>query len=146
MARLVQFARQTKLDASPSDHRPDLTDSLPDHRHHVRLRLCASRATESPVARGAAVRHQSRRQPDLHSDSVWDAESAISVGGHFDRAGNNRLDDRRHLAALSLGGIGPGSILGLGFDCDGTATVDHGHELGEVNLPTQGSENSRLSS
>ena len=74
--RLVQLARQAKLDASPGDHWPDLADSLPDHRRQLRVRLRAGDPKESAVARGVAVRHQSCGEPDLHADPVRDAKPA----------------------------------------------------------------------
>lgn len=37
---------------------------------------------QSAVACGAAIRHQPCRQPDLHADSVRNAEPAAGIGGY----------------------------------------------------------------
>ena len=65
------------MDASTSDHRNDLADSLPDHPDHVWLRVRAGDTKEAAVAGGFAVRHQSCVEPDLHPDPVQDEKSAI---------------------------------------------------------------------
>lgn len=63
-----------------SGWRGDLTDSLSDHPHQFRIRVHPGDPTKSPVAGGAAVRHQSRHQPDLHTDPVRDAEPPVGLG------------------------------------------------------------------
>lgn len=68
------------MDASTSDHWDDMADSLPDHHHHVRLRIRAGDAEEAAVAGGFAVRHQSCVEPDLHPNPVRDEKSAVGGG------------------------------------------------------------------
>ena len=76
------------------------------------------------------VRHQPRGKPDLHADPIRDEESAVGCRRHLDRLGDNPLDDRRDLAALSLGGSGPDPVLRLGVDCHDSPIVDHVFQLG----------------
>ena len=132
MARLVQLADQTKLDSGPGDHRADLADSLSDHPGQFRVRVRAGDPKESTLAGRLALRHQSRGQPDFHADSIRDAEPAAGGSGYSDRVGDDHLDGRCRLAALPLGGRGPGAVFRLGIDCDRAATFDYGDELGET--------------
>ena len=125
---MVQLARQTLLDARPGDHRADLVDSLPDHSRQLRVRVRPGDQEEAALAGGAAVRHQPRDEPDLHSDSIWDAKPALGSRGHPDCWGDDPVDDGRHLAALPLGGRGPGAVFYLGFAGDRAATGHHGDE------------------
>jgi len=127
--RMVQLTRQTKLDASPGDHRVNLADSLPDYFGHFRVRLRAGDPKESTVARGVTLCHQSRGEPDLHAHSVRDAKPAAGGGGHSDRLGDNHLDRDRCVATLPLGGCRPGAVLYLGVAGDSSAIVDHDDEL-----------------
>ena len=126
---MVQQPGEAVVDAGTGDHRADLADSLPDHRRHVRLRVRAGDSEEDRLDGRVAVRHQPRGEPDLHADSVRDAEPAAGSGGHPDRLGHDHLDDRGDLEALPMGGRGPGAVLRLGVDCDRPATVDHLDEL-----------------
>ena len=129
---MVRKPLETKLDASPGDHRADLADSLPDHNRVVRLRVRAGDQKEGAVVGGFAVRHQSRGECDLHANSIWNAELAIGCGGHSDRLDNDHLDDGRHLETLSMGRPGSGAVFCLGFDSDGAATEHDLDELGKV--------------
>lgn len=76
---------------------------------------------------------QSGCELDLHAHSVRNEESAACCGGHLDCAGDHRVDDRRHLAAIPLGRCRSSAVFDLGSDGDRAATVDHGDELGKVN-------------
>ena len=131
---MVQRSRKAILDACPGDHWTDLADSLPDHPRQLWVRIRAGASAKGAVARGIALRHQSRIEPDLHSDPVRSAEPAVGSGGHPDRVGCNHLDDGRCLATLSLGGSGSSAVFRLGFACDGAATLDYGDELGKMML------------
>ncbi len=84
------------------------------------------------MAGGAALRHQPCCQPDLHPDSIRDAEPAVGLGGYSDRVGHDHLGGSGDLEALPLGRRGSGAVLHLGVDCDGTATEHHSDELGTV--------------
>ena len=127
--RMVQLVGETSVDARPSDNRPDLADSLPDHLGQFRVRVRASDPKEATMARGLALRHQPRLEPHLYPDPVWAAEPEVGGSGYSGRVGHDRLDDGGYLAALSLGGRGSGAVSGLGVTGDGSSTVDHVHEL-----------------
>ena len=127
--RVVHFARQTRLDARPGDHRADLADSLPDYPGQLRLRVRPGVQEEVAVARGVALRHQSCGEFDLYADPIRDAKPAAGGGGHSDRLGDNHLDRDRCVATLPLGGCRPGAVLYLGVAGDSSAIVDHGDEL-----------------
>ncbi len=120
------------MDTRPGHYRPDLADSLPGHRRQLRVRLRTGIPSQGAVARGAALRHQSRRQLDLHPDSIRNAKSAPRRRGHPDRVGHNHLDDDRRLEALSLGGRGSSAVFRVGIAGDRAATEHHRHELGEA--------------
>jgi hypothetical protein len=89
------------------------------------------------VAGGVAVRHQSGGEPDLHADSVRDAESADGGGGYSDRVGDNNLVRSRHMAALQMGRRRSGAVFRVGVAGNFSATVDHLDELGAIVMPVQ---------
>ncbi len=132
MDRMVQRPCEALVDTCPGDHRVDLADYLPDHRGYVRLRFRASDPAKGSVACSVALRHQPRRQLDLHSDSIWTAKPAVSSNGHPARLGHDHLDDGRGVEAHSLGGRGTTAVFHLGVAGDFAATEHHGHELGEA--------------
>ena len=128
--RMVQLAGEALLDARPDNHQADLADSLPDHSPQLRVRVRAGGQEESTLARGVAFRHQPRYEPDLHADPIRDAKSAAGCRGHPDCLGDDPVDDGRRLAALPLGGLGPGAVFRVGVAGDGAAIEHHGDELG----------------
>ena len=132
--RMVQLIGETKLDAGAGDHRADLANSLPDYPGQLWVRVGTGDTRKSSLVGGIALRHQSCGQLDLHANSVWDAQPAPCLGGYSDRLDHDPLDDGRRLAALSLGGSGANSLFGVGVVGNGSATVDHGDELGEAEL------------
>jgi len=81
--RMIQLARQTKLDTGPGDHWADLADSLSDHPGQLRVRLRTGDPKESAVDRGATVRHQPRGESDIHAESViTNSVSEKDIGEH----------------------------------------------------------------
>ena len=90
---MVQRSFKTFLDARSSDHRDDLADSLPDYPDQLRVRVLAGDPTHSAVGGGVAIRHQSRVEPDFHTDPIWDAEPATGGGRYPGRLGYDYLDD-----------------------------------------------------
>ena len=113
------------MDACSSDHWDDMADSLPDYHRHVWLRVRAGDAEEVAVAGGFAVRHQSRRQPDLHTDSVWDEKPAVGGCGHPDCVGHDHLDGCGRMEALQMGQSGSDSVFRVGLTGDSVATQHH---------------------
>lgn len=129
---MVRQPLEAKLDASASDHRPDLADPLPDHHRDLRVRICAGHEEEIAVDGGLAVRHQPRGEPDLHAHPVRNAEPTVGVGGHRDCLDHDHLDDVCRLEALQMGRRGTTAVLCLGIDCDRAATQHHMDEPVEV--------------
>ena len=121
------------MDACAVHYRVDLATSLPSDSRHVRFRLRASREEEAAMDDRFAVRHQSGGECDLHADSVRDAESAISGGGHSRCLGDNHLDVDGRLEALQMGCRGAGSVFRVGIACDGATTEHHLEQLGAMN-------------
>jgi len=119
------------MDAHTRDDRAGLADSLSDHHRDVRIRLRADVSRQDWLEGRPAVRRQSRVESDLHADPIRDAEPASRLSGHFGRLGNDHLDVRGDLEALSLDQSGPDSVFRLGVVGNRAATVDHGDELGE---------------
>ena len=130
--RLVQLAGETELDARAGDDRIDLADPLPDHSRLFRLCHCPSGEAKVALDGGAAVCIESGREPDFHSDSVWDAESSVGGGGYLDRLVDDHLDGDSCVAALSLGIGGSVALFRLGFSGNCFATVDHRSQLGTL--------------
>jgi hypothetical protein len=84
------------------------------------------------VAHRTAIRNKPRVESGLHANPIRDAKPSTGCGRYIDRLGNNRLDDRRHLAALQMGCGGTSAISHVGLNCDGVAVVHDVDELGEV--------------
>ena len=61
---------------------------------------------------------------------IWQILYPVGRRGYSRRLGHDRLDDAGHLAALSLGGRGPGALFRLGLDRHGAAALDHVDESG----------------
>ncbi len=120
------------MDACTSDHRDDLADSLPDYPRHVWLRVRAGDAEETAVARGLAVRNQSRRQRDLHTNPIRPEKPAVGGCGHPDRLGHDHLDGCGRMEVRQMGKSGPDPVFRVGLTGDSVATVNHGDELGEA--------------
>lgn len=120
------------MDACPGHHRADLADSLSHHSRQLRLRFRAGIPWQSSVACSTTVRHQPLHQPDLHPDPIRDAESAAGIHRHSDRMGDDHLDVRGDLGALSMGRLGASAILHLGIFGYSAATEHHGDELGQA--------------
>jgi len=66
------------MDARAVHHWVHLAVSLPDHPCHVWLRIRADDAKKVALESDRAVRHQSRRQPDLHANPVRVEKPAVS--------------------------------------------------------------------
>ena len=96
---MVRQFGKTELDARSVHNQPDLDDSLPDHRHLVRLRVRSGVPKKVAVACGVALRHQPRRQPALHAVLLWAAERSAGDGGHCDSVDHHSLDVRGRLEA-----------------------------------------------
>lgn len=117
------------MDASTSDYRDDLADSLPDDHRHVWLRILAGDVEETTMDGGVAVRHQPRSERDFYADSVRSEKLAVGCRGHLDRLGDDHVDDGGDLEALQMGRRVSSSVFHLGVDCECPATVDHALEL-----------------
>ncbi len=84
------------------------------------------------MAGDIALRHQPCSEPDLHADSLRDAELAAGSGGHPDRFGPHPLDGGHRAAALPLGGHGSVAIVRVGVAGNGATIKHHLDELGEA--------------
>ena len=132
MDRLVQQLGKADVDSRTFYHWADLADPLSGHHGDVRLCLRTGVPGKGAVGASSAVRNQPCSELDVHAHLGWSSEPALGFTRHFDRLGNTPLVDDRNLAALQMGDLGSSSVLRMGFDCHGAATVDHLDELGKV--------------
>ncbi len=84
------------------------------------------------MAGGVAIRCQPRVEPDLHSNSVWDAKSSAGRIGYPYRLGHDPLDDSGRLATLPLGSLSSSSLFRMGLASYRFASINHVDELGTI--------------
>ena len=120
------------MDAVRCDHRLHLAVSVSRDLGLFWVCDLPSRSRQGELDGGNAIRDQSDRERDFHTDSVRMAEFAIGGFGHRCGVGDDSLVHGGHLAALQMGFHRASPVFDLGVDRDGVAAIDHVLELGPV--------------
>ena len=125
LAGMVQFTGQTKLDSIAIDDWLGVADFISGNHSHFRHRSFASDASKTTLVNRSSICDQPSCEPGFHAHPIRPTQFATCLFGHFDRLGDNRMDDDCRLALPSLGVDSASAVPDLGFDCHCSSIVHY---------------------